>query len=331
MARRSALEVVEGAYAAALLTYCHRSGVLAHLKDYQAPGTLASALRADPELIAVVFDFLWRTTALLERRPGPRYRLLPIYRSYTALGYHLDKFLAAYSTTLSHLDDIMQSPQRGARLVNGRVLATAFRLADSGAPRAFVRILRKARARTLLELGCGTAPMSRALAKADPSVVAWAVDVNRAMCSAARARVREDGLAGRVRVRQSNIAGLRRAFAASVRARIDTLYAQSLMNAFCSDRRAPALALLRRLRHLFPGRRLFIADYFGRLATPMATRRVEIHTLLQDLVQALSGQGIPPAHHAGWVTLYAQAGCRLETAYEGADDGINWFVHGLRL
>jgi len=245
--------------------------------------------------------------------------------------YHLDKFLVAYGLNLLNVDRIAKSPRSGARLVNQAALATAFHGADSGAPKAFVRILRESAIRVLLELGCGTAPMSRSLARIDKSIVAWAVDMNSDMCTVARSLVASEGLAERVHIRQSTIAKLESVIPKRIRSRVDTLYAQSVMNAFCSHGQAPALELLQGLRRVFPERRLFIVDYFGRLGTRISTKASELHTILQDIVQALSGQGIPPAGHQRWFALYDEAGCRVEGAYEGTDVGVHWFVHHVTL
>ena len=55
------------------------------------------------------------------------------------------------------------------------------------------------------------------------------------------------------------------------------------------------------------------------------------HTLLQDMAQSISGQGIPPADVAQWAAVYEAAGCGLLHVYEGDSSGIAWFVHVVRL
>jgi hypothetical protein len=85
------------------------------------------------------------------------------------------------------------------------------------------------------------------------------------------------------------------------------------------------------LRQLMPGRLFFVNDYYGK---PGKTRRVSSRyraTLVQDVAQTVSGQGIPPPDLGSWAEVYRLAGAELLHAYEGDHIGIDWFVHVVRL
>jgi hypothetical protein len=55
------------------------------------------------------------------------------------------------------------------------------------------------------------------------------------------------------------------------------------------------------------------------------------HTLLQEVVQAISGQGAPRPDLAPWAEIYRDAGVELVHAYDGDHGGIGKFVHVVRL
>jgi SAM-dependent methyltransferase len=60
-----------------------------------------------------------------------------------------------------------------------------------------------------------------------------------------------------------------------------------------------------------------------------ARGRIHRETLLQDYVQVLSGQGVPPPDAAAWEAIYRRARCRLVHAIE--DRATTRFIHVARL
>jgi hypothetical protein len=91
-----------------------------------------------------------------------------------------------------------------------------------------------------------------------------------------------------------------------------------------------AIQLLRVLRDAFPDRRLLVVDYLGRLGRARGGNN-DYQAVLQDLVQALSGQGIPPPDLKGWSDVYEAAGVRLTRVWQGPGSGLEWFIHDIIL
>jgi hypothetical protein len=116
-----------------------------------------------------------------------------------------------------------------------------------------------------------------------------------------------------------------------LRERVGGIHAGSLLNELFRGGPRAAIALLRRLRALFPDRLLFVTDYYGRLTHEGSSRARDLHAMLQDFVQAVSGQGIPPRDLDGWCSVYRAAGCAPIEAFEGTAEGLAWFIHVVRL
>jgi len=330
MSKRSALGVVEGYYVAQAVLALHRGGVLKMLEAGRTAAQVAADADYDVEAATAVLEFVYLNTDLLVRAGNREYRLAPKYGAYRALGFHLDKFLGAYGQPMARLEDALRSPRQGRRLVDRKQLAEAFSRAQPDGLGALVEIVRGTGARSLLDLGCGTAALLRQLCRGDAGFRGWGVEVDREMCAVAVERIRAAGLQRQLRIIRGDARELDRSFSAAQRKRVDALLGGSLLNELCRGGGAPAVKFLTRLRRLFPGRPLLVLDYYGRLGRGRARPRHR-QTLLQDLVQAVTGQGVPPADLAGWRALYLRAGCELVKAYEGEAAGIEWFLHVVEL
>jgi len=331
MAKRTALGLVEGFYSAQAVLSLHRQGVLENLTVYRAPALIASEFGYDIEAITAVLEFLYRTTDLIVRNCHGEYRLAQRYEPYRVLGFHLDKFLGAYAEPFSRLDELLCLPSKGRDLVNRSRLAEAFSRAETQGATVIARIIRDSGVRSLLDLGGGTASLLRELGQEDSGFRGWCVDVDPSMCAAATGKIAAAGLEDRIRVICTDVRRLGSALRTRERSRVEALFGRSLLNEFCRSKGIEAVKFLVRLKRLFPGRRLFVADYYGKLTHDSGAPVRYRHTLLQDLVQALTAQGIPPPDIDGWATLYRAAGCEIGQAYEGESDGIEWFLHIVRL
>ena len=72
-------------------------------------------------------------------------------------------------------------------------------------------------------------------------------------------------------------------------------------------------------------------NYYGKLTQLHTIDLKYRHTLLHDIVQVISAQGIPPPDLEKWVAIYHAANCQLVHAYEGESSGIEWFIHVVQL
>jgi SAM-dependent methyltransferase len=322
---------VEGFYVAQIALALHRRGVFQSLRSSRTAGDLAREFGYDAEALASVLDFVYRTTDLLVRNRRGEYRLARRYEPYPTLGFHLDKFLGAYGGPTAHLEDSLRRPARGRRLVDRSLLAKAFAKAETGGPTPVAAIVRGSGVRSLLDLGCGTAPLLRELCSADRVFRGWAVDADPAMCAAAAEKIKAAGLTDCIRVIHADVRRLGTALRPRERAQVEAIFGSSLLNELCRAGGRETVRLLSRLRRLFPGRQFFVVDYYGKLTYDSSAPARYRHTLLQDLVQALTAQGVPPPDLASWAELYSAAGCELLKAYEGETGGIEWFLHVVQL
>jgi hypothetical protein len=142
----------------------------------------------------------------------------------------------------------------------------------------------------------------------------------------ARARVRAAGLGRRVRILAGDITALAAAVPDAVAAEIRTVTMCDVANELFHAGPAGFVTWLRTASARLPGRLLIVSDYYGRLGQPGAPHR---ETLLQDYVQVISGQGVPPADVRAWQAIYRRAGGRLLHAIE--DRATTRFIHVARL
>jgi SAM-dependent methyltransferase len=329
MAKHSALALVEGFYAAHAVFSLHRQGVLDALTTYRTPAAVAIDFGYDIETITAVLEFLHQTTEIVVRNNRGKYRLALKYKPYRALGFHLDKFLGAYGEPVVRLEESLRL--NGRALVDRGRLKEAFFRAETRGDRGLAGIIRESGIRSLLDLGSGTAALLCELGQADADFRGWAIDADPAMCAAATGRVAAAGLEKRIRVICIDVRRLGTNLRPRERLQVEGLFGRSLLNEFFRSEGTEAVRFLGQLKRLFPGRRLFVADYYGKLTHCTAVPSRYRHTLLQDLVQALTVQGVPPPDLAKWTDLYLAAGCEIIQAFEGESDGLEWFLHVVQL
>ena len=125
----------------------------------------------------------------------------------------------------------------------------------------------------------------------------------------------EEVLGHRVTLLHGDCRDVAAALPAELRNRVDLITASSLFNEMFADGPRLAIELLHRLGGLFPGRSLLIADYYGQLGECVVPS--PRCGLLHDLVQAVSGQGIPPPSFHRWLDIYRAANCTFVNGVHG--------------
>ena len=332
MRRRGIFDVVEGFYTSHAVWALHRLGALSRLHSRMDISNLAEQFGCDEEQLKAVVDYLYRTTDLLKRE-GNRYELSPEYRAYSnSVGFHLDKFLGAYGPPIVRFTDVLTNASAGSVRRNSKALAEAFAQLVPHRPSLTARVLQTWNATSLLDLGCGVGTLLIELAEADPTFEGWGIDSNPDMVKISTQRIQSASLGTRIHVAQGDVRTLDKSTLGRISLeKISFVYARSVINEFFADGGQGAITALGHLKRLLPGRVLLIEDYSGRLTSNQDVAQTHHHTLLQDLAQVVSGQGIPPPTLSGWARIYAAAECDLLKAYEGDNDGIIWFIHALRL
>jgi hypothetical protein len=325
MGRRDLISLIEGFYLCQVVYYLHQSDALRLLRVPTESDDLAAKLDCDADLLKALLEFVYQRTDILYRNGG-KYQLSRRYASHISLGFHLDKFVGAYGPAFSRISDALRSPDLGRGLIDSSSLAAAFTGLSARSPSIAGQVLTAWSVDSLLDLGCGPALLLIELGAANPEFHGWGVDGSLAMCSIAEREVSSAELSSRIEiikgdVRDIDSLNLRSAAGASA------LHAGSLLNEFFRNGSASAVGFLTRLRTRFPGRLLFVSDYFGKLARVSRVPSRYRHNLLQDAAQAISGQGVPPSDLEGWVAVYEAAGCSILDAYRGESDEIEWFLH----
>ena len=104
---------------------------------------------------------------------------------------------------------------------------------------------------------------------------------------------------------------------------VDAVVAANVLNEFFANPSgADVVEVLAQLRQFIPGALLIVSDYYGRLGTPLSSCARWHSTMTHDLVQVLSGQGVPPSDHAAWADIYARASCSQVGRIEGETEAL---------
>lgn len=324
--RLDLLGTIQGHYAGEALAALLRLGVLEALATPQQARSLARRAGLDHALLEPVLEFARRTTDVVTRDRAGRYRLRG--PSLPEIAFQLEKFVGAYGPSLRGLDATLAGARsRGAP--DDKALARAFAaVADVRSVQA--DMLRALGVHGLLDLGCGPGSLLLDLAR-DASFRGIGVDSSAAMCRMARSRLRAAGVRARVTIRQGDATRLRRALAGLDLDAIEAVHGRSLLNALFARGPARAVAFLRHLRRLLPGRTGLFVDYYGELNRPARGSPGFRLAELQDLAQLASGQGVPPPDRNAWNTIFRQAGCGLVSVLDVRTDDVRWFIRQVRL
>lgn len=328
-------DAVEGFHVAAVVAGLDRLGVLDAMAAPATPADLAGPAGVDAGLLALCLEYLAGRSDVVERH-GDRYAVTPAWDGYARASVR--QYVGAYGPLSAGLAAVLRDPAAGAALVDRGEQARSYAEAPTVARLVADLVLQLDLAPTL-DLGCGSGTMLVDLGRRDPGFTGWGVDASAAMCATARGRIAAAGLADRIEVIEGDAFDARSAAAAVPAGQVRSITATSLLNELWGGdgggdgrgngeaTRPSVAAWLRSLAAAFPGRPLVVTDYFGQLGhTPPPWRP---GAALHDLVQALSGQGVPPADHGAWRDAYAEAGAQLLHVVE--DDARSFFIHLLRL
>lgn len=328
---RGPFAVAEGFYLAHIVYHLHRAGVLHRFGTGRTVAEVAAEYGCDEPLLHTLLEYVRQRSDIVVRDGSGGYALNGEYRPYHRFGFHLDKFIGAYGPALRRLGESLALPELGRELVDEGMLSEAFDRAGSPSVAAQAAIIRAWQIGSLIDLGCGPGTLLCDLALGDPGFRGWGVDARPAMCAVAVERARAAGVEHALRFVCADARDLGDHLTDDDLGSIDGLHCRSLFNELFRDGPDEAVELVARLARLFAGRLLFVGDYYGRLGFDGDATDTHAHTLLQDVAQAVSGQGIPPPDLDGWAEIYRAGGAQLVHVYEGDHAGIATFVHVVRL
>jgi SAM-dependent methyltransferase len=324
-------DLVKGYYLGAAVYHLHRLGILALLSQPATAAEVSARLGLNADVLESLLHYLSSYSDILDSVPPGRYVVKETWQQYGDFGFHIDKFIGAYGPLFQNLDATLHRDQPDKTLVNHDLLSEALAAMPRDGVATVADIVSQWNAAALLDLGCGPGTLLEYLCASNPAFVGWGVDLSPAMCRRANEALKSSGFSSRATIVCGDCRELHTLLPEAELNRIQAVYGGSIMNEFFGNGNAEAISFLRYLRSILPGRFFFIADYYGKLGRSDCEAQASVHTYNQDLVQILSGQGVPPGNLRGWVSIYEGAECRPQHAYECDADGLQWFVHVVEL
>ncbi len=306
----STFELAEAFHLSHAISTLHSLGVLETLRKPSTAEAAAKIHKLDPGLVSGLLEYVAVRTDLV-RKSGKRFRSTESYSPHSR--FLLELYTGAYRDNSVYLEKILRHPKLAAAGVDRKRHARAFKMARSVRANDIPQLIQQLQFNHVLDIGCGSGTLLIQLAKQNPNFAGWGLEINPAMCKVARAEIRSAGIK-EVRIIAGDSRNLQRALPADVRAGVEALTACQVANDMFGGGSSGFVAWLRQLHSVFPGRPLLIADYYGRLGSKASENQRE--AILQDYVQLISGQGLPPGNLKKWKALYAEAGCRLLHAIE---------------
>jgi len=329
-------DLIEGYYVTRIVDTLHQQGVLQALADQQDIGSIARERGWEAPLLKDLLEYVALRSDIVDACAGKQEMSFRVSAAYvqTSLPAHLlDQYIGAYGPCLDNLEAVLRESGRGGSLVDRKRHAVAFSHADGGANHfEIAKIVQELEITNLLDLGCGGAAMLTDIGQRVTRFSGIGVDANPEMVTMAQGRVVKVRLAGRIQIVHGDVFQLANITSPAAREKIQAITAMSVANEFFAGRGKPGIGkFLAVLRKLFPRRILIVRDYYGCLGRKQQRSASYQRSLLHDVAQLVSGQGIPPRNRDQWREIYKRASCTLIKEFEGESDGIARFVHLVQL
>lgn len=313
--QKNLFDIIEGFYLSQILIFLNEAG---HFSKEKKKAVDAAHL---DQLLQVLLE----STNIIKKQRNGDFELAEEYASYPALGFHIDKLLQAYG-------HVAPNKNKFRLQIDGKKFAGAYKKVYPFQDWQFLlSMIEGWPVNHLFDLGCGMGKLAVQFCEQDKKHTAIGIDVGREMCTAARSFIQEAKLAKRAKIYCAKAEAFHRVLPPAVMERTDIIVASNLLNEFFSGEGEAVISLLKQLKKYFPGRPLMVVDYYGILGTSHQNDPELRHNYVHDMIQLFSGQGVPPANYKQWQKLYRRAGCVLEEVTEGRSQGVNWFVHRVRL
>lgn len=319
--KQNLLESIQGHYSCLALLRLQRMGILKNLVTSRSAELLAVEADIDFSLLTRVLEFLASSTDFIKQTRKGFYQLDNI--SYTELLFNLEKFVGAYGPAIGYLGE----SSKMSSAVNYQALAKAFIEAANFTTLFVPEMIRKSNVSYLLDLGCGTASLLIQLGKQESEFKGLGLDSDLYMCRYARKAIKTADLNQRLKIRCADGGNLTESLTKREIKQVEGVYGRSFLNEFFGKGEVEVIEVLKQLHKLFAGRKAWFIDYFGQLGHGGSSGKKHKLTLLQDLAQLVSGQGIPPPNTQVWRKIYKKAGCKLLKANEFENSDIRWFIH----
>lgn len=316
--------LLAGAYASEILLQLSRSPLAEDLLRPRTASWLAKRHQLDPVGLRHILAFLALTTDIIEVRKS-HYRLRVTPASFRTIRFNLEKFQEAYRRPLGDCLNALQKRKKTLYSPSDKAMTAAFSAMDGVVNKTVVETIEGFQVECLLDLGCGSGALLRALATRNSGFRGIGVDKNRTMCQRTLRLARQTKIGRKISVLAGSAPGVLARLDLTRRKRVDALYGASFLNEFFGQGDLGAIRVLVDLGRLFPGRRAWFVDYFGGLG--LRELRPPPINILQDVAQIVSGQGLPPSTNTGWAKIYRSAGCKVISQRQFRNGSTKWCIH----
>jgi SAM-dependent methyltransferase len=323
-------EIVKGFYSGCIVYYLHQQDLLQEFRTINNIFVVAKKFGLDPDVLYALIEFTSQTTDIIIKVNNENFVLNSSYQSYLEFGFHLDKFIGAYGDLFNKLEIILQSPTIAGSFVDKHALAQAFH-AVSFEESFIVNLFQEWGVDSLLDLGCGSGSLLFELCKQNSNFCGWGIDKNQESILLAMDRLSDSLFQKRLMITKGDVRNIDTLITSSSRIEIKYLFGRSIMNEFFANGTEEAIKFLKYLKNLFPDRLFIIIDYYGQLLKREENSLDITHTILQDIAQVVSGQGVPPSNLGEWLEIYLSAECKVVHVYEQQNLSMKTFIHVVKL
>ncbi|MDI9342372.1 MAG: methyltransferase domain-containing protein [Sediminibacterium sp.] len=272
-----------------------------------------------------LFDLVRKQTDLIGRVNATHCYVSGDYHTYLNSGFLIDKFIDGFNV----LEPGGELPLLS---VNAERFGQAFEKASAYQNNTIqLSLLKQLGARHLLDLGCGKGKLLYEFCNASANHEGTGIDQNDHLLKAARQQFKSASLKKRITFYKGDVSRVSTYLTKEQIKSVDVIYGASILNEFCEQEETLKRFLIH-LRSLFKGKYLIVLDYYGVLNTAKANQRSLQPAYIHDIMQLLSGQGVPFRNRQQWFSIYKQAGCTPVFHFEPeAGKGNNWFIHVVKL
>lgn len=320
----SGFDLIEGFFLSQAFAAIERIGILEALKLPQSVNDLARRYRVNEAILDAGLQMLATRTTLI-RYARRKYTATSACDSATK--FLLLQYLASYGANAVHLEEVLRNPSVASRFIDRYQHQRAFLNAHTSTEDPLVQLILQFGFNSILDIGCGTGSLLLHLASQCPQFRGWGIDSNPYMCRAARRRIAQAGQRKKVRIINGDSRQLSLRIPVPITSRVQAITASGVANEFFFEGIRNAVSWLSGIKRVFPGRRMFIADYYGQLGFRRKPDRRGV--ALHDFVQVISGQGVPPPDRNGWLKVYRLAKCKLVHVED--QKGAPNFIHVVQL
>lgn len=322
----TAYDLSEGFFLAHAFATVERLGILESLKTPTTAQAVAKKYRVDERVLDAILQMLTLRTTLLRYISG-KYVLTEDF-GRVARFYFL-QYVGSYGANARALEEILKNPTLAGSYVDREQHKRAFEQTASWGNNPLAKALVDRQVNDVVDIGCGTASLLLYLASINKGFRGWGIDSNPWMCREAKKRVAQAGARDRIEIFSGDSRDLSGSRLARVASKVEVLTATGVANEFFSDGITYAADWLANIKAMFPGRTMYIADYYGQLGFRRGslTRGIALH----DFVQVISGQGVPPPSLAAWKQVYRAAGCKLIETIPMEHPKASNFIHVVAL